>query len=148
MSNWRPSRSCSMRRRLLFSRRIRSICFSRSCTCLMLDMRRLVSLVNWHFTLRLEHSEQLVVSVASHLTFLSRQASQLGSFLRCRYARFWPWPGTAGTAVAALDRLALLAGACDGSWAWAARGVPATESLDGRDSRSMTVADDVAVPGV
>ena len=30
------------------------------------DMRLLVSLVNWHLTLRLEHSEQLEVSVASH----------------------------------------------------------------------------------
>jgi hypothetical protein len=52
------------------------------------DILRFVSLVNWHFTFRLEHSEQLVVSVASHFTFLSRQASQLGSFLRCRYALF------------------------------------------------------------
>ena len=30
------------------------------------DMRLFVSLVNWHFTLRLEHSEQLDMSVASH----------------------------------------------------------------------------------
>ena len=30
------------------------------------DMRRFVSLVNWHLTLRLEHSEQLVASVAAH----------------------------------------------------------------------------------
>jgi hypothetical protein len=52
------------------------------------DIRRFVSLVNWHFTFRLEHSEQLVVSVASHFTFRSRQASQLGSFLLCRYALF------------------------------------------------------------
>ncbi len=73
-----------MRFRLLFSRFSRSICFSRSCTCLIDDIRLLVSLVNWHFTFRLEHSEQLDVSVASHLTFLSRQASQLGSFLLCR----------------------------------------------------------------
>ena len=33
---------------------------------LMDDMRRLVSFVNWHLTFRLEHSEQLEVSVASH----------------------------------------------------------------------------------
>lgn len=67
-------------------------------------MRRFVSFVNWHLTLLLEHSVQLEVSVASHcrncqcqdyqtgpflntLTFRSRQASQLGSFRRCRYAR-------------------------------------------------------------
>ena len=92
------------------------------------DMRRLVSLVNWHLTLRLEHSEQLVVSVASHFTFLSRHASQLGSFLRWRYARFWAW--------------VLLEA---GSWAWGARGVPATDSPGGSDSRSMT--DDAAVTG-
>jgi hypothetical protein len=36
------------------------------------DIRRLVSLVNWHFTLRLEHSEQLEVSVASHLHRLAK----------------------------------------------------------------------------
>ena len=30
------------------------------------DMRRFVSFVNWHLTFLLEHSEQLVVSVASH----------------------------------------------------------------------------------
>lgn len=30
------------------------------------DMRLFVSFVNWHLTLRLEHSVQLVVSVASH----------------------------------------------------------------------------------
>ena len=35
-------------------------------TDLMEDMRRLVSLVNWHLTFLLEHSEQEVVSVASH----------------------------------------------------------------------------------
>jgi hypothetical protein len=95
------------------------------------DMRRFVSLVNWHLTPRLEHSEQLVVSVASHLTFLSRQASQLGSFLRCRYARFC-W--------------ALLLLLEVGKLAWDARGVPATDSPDGRESRSMT--DDVDVSGV
>lgn len=66
-------------------------------------MRRLVSLVNWHLTLRVVHSVHADVSVASHyttdensrdmgdksltLTFRSRQASQLGSFRRCRYAR-------------------------------------------------------------
>ena len=70
----------------------------------MEDMRLFVSLVNWHLTLRLEHSEQLEVSVASHyaqsvrvlhaeyccqtLTLRSRHASQLGSFRRCLYARF------------------------------------------------------------
>lgn len=43
--------------------------------------------MNWHLTLLLEHSEQLDVSVASHFTLRSRQASQDGSFLRCRYAR-------------------------------------------------------------
>lgn len=42
--------------------------------------------MNWHLTLLLEHSEQLEVSVASHLTLRSRQASQDGSFLRWRYA--------------------------------------------------------------
>jgi hypothetical protein len=74
---------------------------TRPNTYLMDDILRLVSLVNWHFTLRLEHSEQLDVSVASHLqkvsnvifstawsqntlTLRSRQASQLGSFLLCR----------------------------------------------------------------
>lgn len=59
-------------------------CFSRSWTCLynisdfrlnestitkpylIEDIRLLVSLVNWHLTFRLEHSEQLDVSVASH----------------------------------------------------------------------------------
>lgn len=71
-----------------------------------------------------------MVSVASHLTFLSRHASQLGSFLRCRYARFW----------------ALLLLLEPGKWAWDARGVPATDSPDGKDSRSMT--DDVDVTGV
>lgn len=30
------------------------------------DILRLVSLVNWHRTFLLEHSEQLEVSVASH----------------------------------------------------------------------------------
>ena len=35
-------------------------------TYLIDDMRLLVSFVNWHLTLLLEHSEQLVVSVASH----------------------------------------------------------------------------------
>jgi hypothetical protein len=30
------------------------------------DIRRLVSLVNWHLWFRLEHSEQAAVSVASH----------------------------------------------------------------------------------
>lgn len=64
-------------------------CFSKSCTCLIEDMRRFVSLVNWHLTPRLEHSEQLDVSVASHLTFRSLHASQLGSLRRCLYARFW-----------------------------------------------------------
>jgi hypothetical protein len=98
------------------------------------DMRRLVSLVNWHLTPRLEHSEQLVVSVASHLTFLSRHASQLGSFLRCRYARFWAW------------EWALLLLLEPGNWAWDVRGVPATDSLDARDSRSM--AEGVDVTGV
>jgi hypothetical protein len=44
--------------------------------------------VNWHLTLRLEHSEQLDMSVASHLTFRSLQASQLGSLRLWRYARF------------------------------------------------------------
>ena len=44
--------------------------------------------MNWHLTFRLEHSEQLVVSVASHLTLRSRHASQLGSFLLCLYALF------------------------------------------------------------
>lgn len=57
-------------------------CFSRSWTCFMDDIRRLVSLVNWHLTLLLEHSEQLDISVASHFTFRSLQASQLGSFRR------------------------------------------------------------------
>jgi len=74
------------------------------------DIRLFVSLVNWHLTLRLEHSEQLEVSVASHcdgqysvaylrasvmqclqpltLTLRSLQASQEGSFRRCLYARF------------------------------------------------------------
>jgi hypothetical protein len=33
------------------------------------DILLFVSLVNWHFTLRLEHSEQLEVSVASHYDF-------------------------------------------------------------------------------
>jgi hypothetical protein len=32
----------------------------------MEDILRFVSLVNWHFTVRLMHSEQLEVSVASH----------------------------------------------------------------------------------
>ena len=67
---------------------------------LIFDIRLFVSLVNWHFTFLLEHSVQLELSVASHysevsivvqlftikivLTFTlrSRQASQLGSFLR------------------------------------------------------------------
>ena len=40
--------------------------FDRIDAHLMDDMRRLVSLVNWHLTFRLEHSEQLEVSVASH----------------------------------------------------------------------------------
>jgi hypothetical protein len=46
-------------------------------TCRMLsshfieDMRRLVSLVNWHLTLLLEHSVQLDVSVASHCRHIS-----------------------------------------------------------------------------
>ena len=69
-------------------------------TDLIFDIRLFVSLVNWHFTFLLEHSVQLELSVASHyfevsklvqsfpirtvLTFTlrSRQASQLGSFLR------------------------------------------------------------------
>lgn len=85
-----PSLSPRMRRIFALSRLTRSICFSRSWTCLMDDILRFVSFVNWHLTLRLEHSEQLVVSVASHLTFLSRQASQLGSLRRCRYALFCP----------------------------------------------------------
>lgn len=42
--------------------------------------------MNWHLTLLLEHSEQLDVSVASHLTLRSRQASQDGSLRRCLYA--------------------------------------------------------------
>jgi hypothetical protein len=92
-------------------------------------MRRFVSLVNWHLTLLLEHSEQLAVSVASHLTFLSRQASQLGSFLLWRYARFCVWPPDVA-----------------GNWEWVGRGVPATDSLDGSESRSMM--DEVAVTGV
>lgn len=35
-------------------------------TYLMEDIRLFVSLVNWHLWFRLEHSEQAVVSVASH----------------------------------------------------------------------------------
>ena len=69
-------------------------------TDLIFDIRLFVSLVNWHFTFLLEHSVQLELSVASHysgvstvvqsfpivilptFTLRSRQASQLGSFLR------------------------------------------------------------------
>lgn len=71
-----------------------------------------------------------MVSVASHLTFLSRQASQLGSFLLWRYARFW---------ACELD---------EGNW-WPDEGpgVPDTESLDGRESRPPMVKG-VAVAGV
>lgn len=89
------------------------------------DIRLLVSLVNWHLTFRLEHSEQLVVSVASHLTFLSRQASQLGSFLLWRYARFCAFE--------------------DGSWALDGPGVLETDSFEGSESRPMT---EPAVTGV
>jgi hypothetical protein len=40
------------------------------------DMRRLVSLVNWHLTLLLEHSVQLDVSVASHCYHISPRSSE------------------------------------------------------------------------
>lgn len=111
---------------LPFSRLRRSSCFSRSCTCLIDDILRLVSFVNWHLTLRLEHSEQLVVSVASHLTFLSLHASQLGSFLLCLYALFC---------------------ACEmgGSEAVEGPGVLATDSAEGSESRPMI---EPAVTGV
>lgn len=52
------------------------------------DIRLFVSLVNWHLTFRLEHSEQELISVASHFTFLSLHASQDGSFRLCLYALF------------------------------------------------------------
>lgn len=39
------------------------------------DMRRLVSFVNWHLTLLLEHSVQLDVSVASHCRHVSLKLS-------------------------------------------------------------------------
>lgn len=41
-------------------------------TYLIEDIRRFVSLVNWHLTFRLEHSEQLDVSVASHFLVSQR----------------------------------------------------------------------------
>jgi hypothetical protein len=69
-----------------------------------------------------------MTSLASHLTFLSRQASQLGSFLLCRYALLWfELDDDEGSC------------ACDGP------GVPAADSLDGIDSLPMV---DVAVTGV
>jgi hypothetical protein len=82
----------------------------------MEDMRRFVSFVNWHLTFLLEHSEQLAVSVASHFTLRSLQASQLGSFLLCLYALFWA---------------CMLA---DDMWLPGAPGVPLGESLDAIES--------------
>ena len=122
-SGWRSvenSFCCSIERNRSSCWRASNSCLSKSCTCLdrsekfdsrsentylIDDIRRFVSLVNWQRTLRLEHSVQLVVSVASHLgsqytsngarlihkltlTLRSRQASQLGSFLLCLYALF------------------------------------------------------------
>lgn len=91
------------------------------------DILRFVSLVNWHLTFRLEHSEQLDVSVASHLTFLSRHASQLGSFLLCLYARF----------------CMAVAGPDDPSAARDGPGVFAPDSLEAKDS--LPIMDPAAI---
>lgn len=60
------------------------------------------------------------------MTFLSRHASQLGSFLLCRYALFWAWEMGGSDAV-------------DGP------GVLATESAEGSESRPII---EPAVTGV
>lgn len=47
------------------------LCIKRKSTTVGTYIRLFESLVNWHFTLRLVHSEQLVLSVASHSWTLS-----------------------------------------------------------------------------